>query len=204
MTSSSFSISSHTVLVVDASVVINLNATGRALDIIGAQPGSIVVTNVVSMELARGARYGYTDAQELQALIDRGAVREAQLGDAGNNIYASLVEGSALHTLDDGEAATIGHAHEIGGVALIDERKARNECTGRFPGLKVASTIDLLTHEAVGDVLGRQGQIDSIVSALRIARMRVPSHQVALVIGIIGEEIAVTCSSLPRVAKAIT
>ena len=38
MTSSSFPISSRTIFVADASVVINLNATGRALDIIRAQP----------------------------------------------------------------------------------------------------------------------------------------------------------------------
>ena len=201
MTSSSFPISSRTIFVADASVVINLNATGRALDIIRAQPGSLAVTESVFSELARGTRNGHSDAEKLQALIDCGAVRLAQLGDAGNDIYASLVEGSAVHTLDDGEAATIGHAYEIGGVALIDERKARNNCTTDFPGLAVASTVDLLTHETVGGVLGQQGQIDAIVSALRIARMRVPSHQVSMVIELIGAETAATCSSLPKAIR---
>ena len=41
--------------------------------------------------------------------------RETQVG---NNIYEGLVKGSALRMLDDGEAATIGYAHEVGGEQL--------------------------------------------------------------------------------------
>ncbi|MDE0333056.1 MAG: hypothetical protein OXL41_14445 [Nitrospinae bacterium] len=199
MNSSSFQISSRTVLVADASVVINLNATGRAIDIIRAQPGSVVVIDHTFAELAKGAQKGYKDAEKLQALIDYGAVRLVRLGEAGNRIYESLVEGSAQHTLDDGEAATVGYAHEIGGVALIDERKAQNICKTKFPNLVVAFTIDLLLHNTVLEALGQQGQIDAIVSALRDARMRVPQHQVSMVIEMIGEEVAATCSSLPKI-----
>ena len=199
MNSSSFQISSRTVLVADASVIINLNATGQAIDIIRAQPGSVVVTDHTFDELAKGAQKGHEDAEKLQALIDCGAVHLARLGEIGNRIYESLVEGSALHTLDDGEAATVGYAHEIGGVALIDERKAQNICKNEFPNLVVAFTIDLLLHETVRNALGQQDQIDAIVSALQDARMRVPRHQVSMVIEMIGEEVAATCSSLPKI-----
>ncbi len=202
MTSSSFPISSNTVLVADTSVVINLNATGRALDIIRAQPGSITVTENAFSELAIGARNGHSDGEKLQALIDCGAVHLGQLGNVANDIYASLVEGSALRTLDDGEAATIGYAYEIGGIAVIDERKARNLCETNFPNLAVASTVDLIMLESVHDVLGHQGQIDAIINALQHARMRVPPHQISMVVDLIGEEIAETCNSLPKDQRA--
>lgn len=204
MSSSSFPISPRTVLVADASVVINLNATGRALDIIRAQPGTVVVTDNAFAELEAGARKGHNDHKQLQALIGAGAVRLAQLGEVGNGVYASLIEGSAVRTLDDGEAATIGYAHEISGVALIDERKARTICASDFPSLPIASTIDLLTHDLIENALGHQGQIDAIVNALRSARMRVPPHQIAMVVKLIGEETALTCNSLPKAMRAVS
>jgi predicted nucleic acid-binding protein len=104
--------------------------------------------------------------------------------------------------LDDGEAATIGYACEIGGIALTDERKARSICASDFPDLVVASTVDLLTHDTVRNVLGHQGHIDAIMKALRNARMRVPPHQVGMVVEIIGEETAATCNSLSKAMRA--
>ncbi len=202
MTSSNFPISSNTVLVADTSVIINLNATGRALDIIRAQPGSITVTQNVFTELAIGTRNGHSDGEKLQELINCGAVHLGQLDNVANDIYASLVEGSARHTLDDGEAATIGYAYEIGGIAVIDERKARHLCKTNFPDMAVASTVDLLMHKSVHDVLGHQGSINAVVNALRHARMRVPVHQIGMVIDLIGEEIAATCDSLPKTQRA--
>ncbi len=201
MTFSSFPIDPNAILVADASVVINLNATGRAEDIIQAHPGSIVLTDAAFAELAAGANKGHNDHEQVQVLVDSGAMRQVSLGESGLRVYASLIEGSALKTLDDGEAATIGYAHEVGGVAIIDERKARTICEKAFPGLSIASTVDMLTHSLVEEALGRQGQIKAVTNALRGARMRVPPHQVELVVDLIGEEVAATCNSLPRAAR---
>lgn len=201
MSSSSFPIDTDTILVADASVIINLNATGRAFDIIRAHQGSVVVTDKAFSELVAGERNGHSDAKKLQALIDSGAVRLVELGETGNLVYSSLVDGSASRTLDDGEAATIGYAHENGAVALIDEKKARSICEDDFPGLLVMSTIDLLTHDVIGNVLGEEIQINSIVNALRDARMRVPSHQIEMIVNLIGD-VAARCNSLPKAVRA--
>jgi len=198
MNCSNFPLDGTSTLVADASVVINLNATGYALEIIRAQPGFMVVTDNALAELARGSCNGHGDGEKLLALIEIGAVRVVSLGDHGSGIYESLVEGSALTTLDDGEAATIGYAHEVSGIAMIDERKARTICTTDFPHLALTSTVDLLTHELVESALGKRGQTEAIVNALRGARMRVPSHQIEIVVGLIGSEAAATCHSLPR------
>lgn len=202
MNSSSFPIEAATVLVADASVVINLNATGCAHDILWAQPGAVVVTENAFIELAAVTRYGHSDSEKLQALIHCGVVRLVQLGETGSRVYASLVEGPARRTLDDGEAATIGCACEAGGVAMIDERKARTLCADRFPNLMMASTADLLIQDRVKAVLGEQGQIDAILKALRSARMRVAPHQIETVVKLIGDGAAATCNSLPQARRA--
>jgi len=202
MSSSSFPINADSVLVVDASVAINLNATGCALDIIRAQPGQLVITETALAELAAGMRHGYLDFEKFQALIISEAVRVVQLGDGGNQVYESLVDGTAPCTLDDGEAATIAYAHESGAVALIDEKKAQSICLVDFPALKVKSTVDLLTHDLVARTLGKTALTLAIMNALRYARMRVAPHQIDMIVGLIGEEAALTCTSLPRSRRA--
>jgi predicted nucleic acid-binding protein len=202
MSSSNFPSDHRTVLVADASVVINLNATGHAHAIITAFPNRWAVTANALAELVAGMRNGHDDARALQALIDAGAVDLVGLGDNGSAVYETLIDGSALHTLDDGEAATIGYAHEVGGIALIDERKAMSLCAARFPEMQVVSTVQLLLDEAVVRVLGQQGHVDALLSALQKARMRVPSDQLSRILTLIGEKSAASCLSLPKAARA--
>lgn len=201
MSSSSFLIDARTLLVADASVVINLNATGCALEIIRALPNGLIVTQNVFTELELGARNGHQDYAKFKMLLEQGAVRLVSLTEHGNRIYASLVEGTALRTLDDGEAATIGYACEVRAIALIDERKAQAICARDFRGLTVLSTVDLLTHELVLKRLGQKAQTEAIVNALRGARMRVPPHHIEMIVNLIGDELAATCTSLPQLQK---
>lgn len=201
MSSSNFLTDPRTTLVADASVVINLNATGCARAIITAFPNRWAVTANALAELVNGMRNGHDDARALQMLIDAGVVDLVDLGDTGGKVYETLVDGSALRTLDDGEAATIGYAHEVGGIALIDERKAINLCADSFPELLVVPSVQLLLHEAVVRALGPQGQTEAVISALQKARMRVPPDQITRVVAIIGQESAAACLSLPKTAR---
>lgn len=202
MSSSSFPIDAGTVLVADASVVINLNATGCALEIIRSLPGALVVTGNAAVELAAGAHKGHNDHAQLQSLIKSGVIEIVALGDTGSQVYGSLIEGSAIRTLDDGEAATIAYAHEVGGIALIDEKKARAICSSDFPHLTIASTVELLMHKHVECSLGANVQSDAILNALRGARMRVLPDQIQAIVELIGQDAAASCQSLPKRARA--
>lgn len=202
MSYSEFLIDEQTILVADASVVINLNATDRAIDIIHGIPGSIVVTENALAELTAGEHNGHSDSTKLLELIDIGAVGLVKLGEREMSIYTSLVAGSAARTLDDGEAATIAYAVEAKALALIDERKARKLCINEYPSLPLASTVDLFLHSSVRRAIGERGLIEVLIRALRIARMRVPSHQIDMVIELIGEEAAVCCKSLPKTSRS--
>lgn len=201
MNSSSFPLSPHIALVADASVVINLNATDRAADIIKALGSPFFVTENASLELATGSAKGHRDHDRLLELIDSGFVRTLSMQSAGLRIYESLIEGTTAATLDDGEAATIACAHEISGIALIDERKATAICRASFPKLPVLCTAELLIHELIAESLGANGQADAVASALTLARMRVPSELVLSVMSLIGPERAAKCPSLPKLAR---
>jgi predicted nucleic acid-binding protein len=188
-------------LVADASVVINLNATGRAAEIIRALPNSLVVTDNAFDELKGGRRNGHRDADLLRALIDQGVVQLATMGSRATPIYEALVEGSTARTLDDGEAATIACACEREGFAVIDERKARTICAARFPGLCTATTVDLLFSESVVRAIGNDGHLEAVFLALRKARMRVIPEQLSKVVSLLGEERAALCESLPKMIR---
>lgn len=204
MSLSSFLTNPRASLIADASVVINLNATARAADIIRAVPNPFIVTENACAELKVGVRNGHRDFAQLLELIDAGHVQRAYLGAASMTIYESLIDGSTMRTLDDGEAATIAHAKEISGIALIDERKARTICARSFPGLVVACTVELLMHDAVVAALGVHAQADAIANALNGARMRVPPEHLERVRSMIGPERAARCTSLPRATREVT
>lgn len=200
MNASRFFASSSAILVADASIVINLNASGRARDIIRALPHRLVVTGNAVTELEAGERNGHSDARQLHDLIGSGLVGRIEIGGIGAPIYESLIDGSARFTLDDGEAATIACAVEAAAFALLDERKARSLCAASFAALPLGCTAEILLHPAVAAALTSE-HVATVVRALQVGRMRVPPEFVGDLAALIGPEHAVTCASLPKAAR---
>lgn len=184
-------------LVGDASAVINLIASGMARTILESLPARLRVVRAVSSELASGRLRGWNSSERLVTLVQSGLVDIVELDDSSNECFESLVVGSAVDTLDDGEAATIAYAHATGAMALIDEKKARRICGSRFPELAVSTTVDLLTSAHIAKILGAQAVGDAIFNALRAGRMRVPAADYERVVTIIGAARAALCTSLP-------
>ena len=187
-----------TLVVADASVVINLNATGFADSILEALPNRLAVVQEVTLELESGRRHGRNDADALNTLVAAGHVDLVRLGNPGIEYFTSLVSGSAAETLDDGEAATIAYALEHGATALIDERKANRICGERYSALTTGCTIDILAHNGVEAALGRSRLADGVFNALYHGRMRVLTQHMNWVVNLIGPERAAQCISLPR------
>lgn len=191
-------------LVLDASVAINLNATGIATQIIDALPNSVVVVDVVMRELDAGRSKGRTDADMVMSLVETGRAQLVTLSSECEGNFLALVSGSGVSTLDDGEAATIAWAVARGGVPVIDEKKGLAICQDRFPAIQACTTTDLLAHENVLASLGATDLADAIFNALTFARMRVNERHIPWVIQQIGQSRASLCHSLPlkvRVAE---
>lgn len=185
------------VLVLDASVVVNLNATGCADEIFGTLGHSCVVTDNVLRELELGATRGYTDAIQLKRLRDNKVLDIVNLDANMNKTYLELVAGSTADTLDDGEAATLAYAEGDSAWAAIDERKALRICRERFANVQTASTVDLLAYPTLAASLGPSVLADAVYNALVSANMRVFEHQLDWVVDLVGSDRARQCLSLP-------
>ena len=180
----------------DASVVINLIASGFAATILGPLGSPLRVPGEVQAEIESGRSRGREDADKLAKLIAGGQVAIVDLGTTGIGHFASLVTGAAQHTLDDGEAAVIAYALEHGATVLIDEKKATRFCTERFDHLKVGSTVDLVGCMAVQAALDAD-LADAIFKMLSVGRMRVLPQHLDWVVEQIGPDRAAQCSALP-------
>lgn len=189
---------SSTPLTIDASVTINLSASGMGGRILRAINRRIIVADVISEELRNDPPAGRDDAAQLRAWIDEGLITEVPLATIDGAAFLGLVTGDAADTLDDGEAATIALAVEHSAHTVLDERKAIRICRARYPNVALASTADLLLHAGVMDRLGERAIADALFAALVGARMRVLPHNMQKVIELIGTERAARCSSLPR------
>jgi len=157
-------------LVLDASVVINLLATDRG----GSNVDSVLA------EL------------ETNQLL---AIRE--LGAQGLEDFAAMTEGTIRDTLGDGEAATLALAAEIGAVAVIDENKAARIARERYRdnSMTLLNSLDLLACQAVQQAF-RDDLTAMVLRALQLARMRVPIPFEAWVLDLIGPEEFQRCTSI--------
>ncbi|SPJ22795.1 hypothetical protein [Palleronia abyssalis] len=203
MSCSSFPDSAGRPLVADASVLINLDASGFAETIITASCGVLHATRNAVDEVMEGERRGYGNAGGMRMLTERGLLRVVDIGDREEPVYRALVEGSAARTLDDGEAATIAYAVENRAVALIDEKKAQRICEEQYSGTPVVTTTDMMLHASVKAALGDQ-HVTALHAALIKARMHVPPHYVETMVELLGNRRSLECPSLPRriVARA--
>lgn len=192
---------SSALLVPDASVLINLNATGCALKIFGALTNRVAITDIVIDELETGRAKGRTDACLVDDLLACERADRVTLTSECEEAFLGLVAGPGAATLDDGEAATIAWAAAHGGVPIIDEKKGLTICRERFPTLRPCSTLDILAHQAIREALGAEGLADALYRALINARMRVPDERIRWTVSIIGESRASECTSLPRSAR---
>jgi predicted nucleic acid-binding protein len=188
-------------LVVDASAIINLNASGCAKKIAMALPNRLAVTHIVSGELDSGRARGRRDAAILEELVGAGLLDLVKLEEDAEKHFEKLVVGPAAMTLDDGEAATIACALSRNSVAIIDERKATRICAERFPALRLGCTVDIFAHEDVQRGLGNAQLAEALFNALHRGRMRVFPHHVEWVVNLIGKDRAALCISLPVSAR---
>ncbi|UWU77462.1 hypothetical protein N2603_03025 [Bradyrhizobium huanghuaihaiense] len=131
-------------------------------------------------------------------LICAGFVSRVPLAGGALAIFERLVDGASAQTLDDGEAATIAYVSCNAAIPVLDERKARRVCAAEFPNVRMLSSAELLIHRRFAESVGRARQVELIVNALKIGRMRVSAELVEDIRALIGDERAAQCASLPK------
>lgn len=179
-------------LVLDTSVLINLNACTYGKDILLAVPNQIVVAENVAVELRRGKN---GESAFLNDLIDGAVIAVVNFTDEEYQIFGELTSGG--DSLDDGEAASIAIAINRKFFPVIDEKKGRSRASTLMEMQEPCWSLDLLRHPLVQSQLGNEVTFEALYRALRDGRMRIPEEAVDDVIAVIGTERAVHCKSLP-------
>ncbi len=188
-------------LVLDASVVINLLATGHSSAILRSLNAPIVVTDNVVREIEEGAAAGHSHFDLLRIALSEQILRMEKLNGRILEDFFDLVSGNTAETLGDGEAATLALAHGYGFIAAIDEKKATRIAAERFGALKLATTVDILAHEAVRSSLGVDRLAEATFDAIRLSRMQVREYQFDWLARTIGPARVDACLSLRKYAR---
>lgn len=199
----STSIESSAHLVLDASVAINLLATGIAGRLCELLACPISMETRAYREVRRHPIPGRDHSAELGKLIEAGTLVVRELSQTGLEIFYELASADIPGGLDDGEAATIALALTLPSqsIAVLDERKAKKLLSARWPAQVSFYTIDLLSDIRITSAMAAKDSADAIFDALTHARMRVPPEARQWVISVIGTERAARCPSLGRLQQ---
>ena len=186
----------------DASVWINLAATGQMESILRSMSRRFLITRTALDELETGREKGRYTAEAVASVLSSDLVGLVELDPAHGETFISLVAGTTSETLDDGEAATLAYAYGVNAIALVDERKATSIAKKLFPNLSVVSTSELLLAPRLMSSFTSEQLADLFFGALSVARMRVPDHLLSQVCAILGCERLPLCPSIPARFRA--
>lgn len=166
----------HESVILDASCLINLSASGQLRSIIAALPINVAVTHYVHVDEVLWEYAGPDDnvAQtkqpiNLQPLIDQGYL---QVVDTESEAEAlMLVNYAAL--MDDGEAITAAIAAHRNWAVAVDDRKARRVIAEHSPHIQILSTLDLVRYWA--EILPcTQVELAQVLQQIRVRGKYIP------------------------------
>ena len=190
--------SAYQSLVLDASVTINLLASGMAESVLKALSCTVYIEPTTRAEVSKLTGFPSAVSDLLAALEAKGLLIQRKLIDAEIGVFFDLAGADAPDDLDDGEAAAIALAQAISAAVEIDERKGRRIFRGRYADLHLTSSLEIFCDERVVEGLSWDNVTDAIKKALLVGRMRVFDEYDEEVRELIGHEFAGRCPSLKK------
>lgn len=188
--------SSHTRLIVDASVLINILGTGCPGAILKCLCRVFAIDEIALREVGIDPSTRRSSEEILATLQNQGLLEVIRMGYEEFDHFFRFTAANPPDDLDDGEATTLAHAACGQYVAVIDERKATRIASIHVPEIQVLNSIDLLAAPELLNQLGKDRMSDAVYRALRDARMRVPLGVRQWVADLLGHIRARECPSL--------
>ncbi|MEO1039520.1 MAG: hypothetical protein AAFX09_08235 [Pseudomonadota bacterium] len=182
--------------VLDASVIINLHASGLGTGILSTLTNPAIITEEVLGELREGSDGEPKEREFADRLIRDGVLNLNAISGRAQGLYFDLV--SDPRSLDDGEASTLAVALANEYVPVIDERKARRELVQYRSQPTPPNSLDLFCNDGAVAEIGNENIADAVYLALREANMRIQPDQCDFVVDLIGLRRAIECNSLPN------
>ena len=167
------------ILLLDASCLLNLYATGFLREIAASPPYQFAVADYVLEQEALyiwlpepdGTREERVSV-DLSQLVCEGIVQVMRL----EHLEEELTFVDLAVSIDDGEATTGALAFHRGCSVATDDRKARRVLRERFPAVPLVSTLELLNlwaqEESVSDV-----EIQAAMTRMRTGASYVPGDR---------------------------
>lgn len=186
----------------DASVAINILATGYAEEILTSHSFDFCIEEMAHNEVERHPIDGESANLHLGALRSSGVLAVDRISGSAQSEFVALVGGGLSGGLGDGEAATLALANEVRGIAAIDDQKALKIAEDRYveSPIVIVSTLDLLARQEVESQCS-ECLSEAITNALFRARMRVPARYEVWVRDHVGIEKFRSCSSIRLAAR---
>lgn len=194
----------HRTLVLDTSVVLNLLACEAPARLLEALGGTFVVPRQVIDEIVREPQGTREPNNTLSGLLGSAHLLMHKLEGVHLEAFIDLAAALPPDGLDDGEAAAIATAEELGCGCVIDERKATRIAQERRPQSTIICTVDLFLEAKQRELFEPADLRDLVFGALTRARMRVPDHHGEWVVDLIGTERAGTCATLTKIMRKRT
>jgi predicted nucleic acid-binding protein len=159
--------------VLDASVLINLLGCGNPKLVLKALSARCMVEDHVIREVTRHPIDGHDVNTTFSELLSLGLIHQARLDDASYEVFLSLVAGSPLDSLGQGESATLALAASLRGAAVLDDGKARRIAEKRFAQLSLATSVTLFRIAAKKADMNTEQARTLVGMAIQNSRMRV-------------------------------
>lgn len=186
----------HTRLIIDASVLINILGTGCPATICQCLRRVFAIDEITLREVDIDPSTGGRSEEILAALQRQDLLEVIRMSDEAYDRFLRFTAAQPPDDLDDGEAATLAHAACEPYVGVIDERKATRIASIHIPQIPILNSIDLLAAPELLHRLGKDKLSDVIYRALRDARMRVPPSVRHWIADLLGSARAQECPSL--------
>lgn len=195
--SSSLSDDSSTTLVIDTSVLINLQGCEFGREIIDAIGNPFVITwNAVAEFLNQEGEKQRKSLEFLDDLNEMNLLEIVYLTQEEDEFYRRFT--CAEVNLDDGEAATIGVAISREFLPVIDERAGREYAVSLFPFNKIPHSMDIFFHRTVKSHFDEETFRSIIFNALYFGKMNISLEHREYVVELIGRDRAKECTCLPK------
>lgn len=161
-----------TVLVLDASAMINLLGCGSPERILSALGQESALEESTLKEVIRNPINSEPARPYVDKLVSAGLIRITRMNDESYSHYIDLVSGEPKEALGRGESAAIAYAVEVSGVVILDDVKARRVGKARFPACVQ------LTSAALFRLAAERAQLTNreIVGLLDFARENARMH----------------------------
>ncbi len=169
-----------TPLVLDASVIFNILATGFAADIIDAIGLPCIIEVRTKREVKRHPRPDAASGDPLEPLIICGALQIATMSSTAYRFYLGLVSGDSAAALGDGESAAIALAADVNHAIALDDGKARAIRSRQAPHVATVSSLALIVGAAQASRWTEEKLRQAILDARKYARMGIVVGERAL------------------------